>query len=333
MRDLRQRPRAVSSASCPAATAASRWPMPSSSISASEFDWDVELALPGRRGQAGPARASGAARLDELDGAELGRRPTGALRRDARFHPAGSLRRAEAAPRRRTLKGTTMADISLEAVTGKLNRVGYDTFIQALRQAKGAGNRNVELAHWLLHILQKERTDLALTADHFKLDRARLLDGSRRRRRAASARTRPRCPASPTRSSTSLDRGWHYATLFFGETQIRTGHLLVAALKSIELRRALVQPLHGVRQDPGRRARRRAIAQDLGAVRTRRTCGRWTAPACARPGRRAPRRPHGAEGHDGARPLLAGPDRQGRSPARWTRSSAATTRSARSSTC
>ena len=25
-----------------------------------------------------------------------------------------------------------------------------------------------------------------------------------------------------------LDRGWHYATLFFGETQIRTGHLLVA---------------------------------------------------------------------------------------------------------
>ena len=24
-----------------------------------------------------------------------------------------------------------------------------------------------------------------------------------------------------------LDRGWHYATLFFGETQIRTGHLLV----------------------------------------------------------------------------------------------------------
>ena len=42
-----------------------------------------------------------------------------------------------------------MADISLEAVTGKLNRIGYDAFIQALRQAKGAGNRNVELAHWL----------------------------------------------------------------------------------------------------------------------------------------------------------------------------------------
>jgi len=33
------------------------------------------------------------------------------------------------------------ADISVESVTGKLNRVGYDAFIQALRQAKGAGNR------------------------------------------------------------------------------------------------------------------------------------------------------------------------------------------------
>ena len=31
-----------------------------------------------------------------------------------------------------------MADISLEAVAGKLNRVGYEAFFQALRQAKGA---------------------------------------------------------------------------------------------------------------------------------------------------------------------------------------------------
>ena len=44
-----------------------------------------------------------------------------------------------------------------------------------------------------------------------------------------------------------LDRGWHYATLFFGETQIRTGHLLVAALKSLELRRAPHQRLEGIR--------------------------------------------------------------------------------------
>jgi len=64
-----------------------------------------------------------------------------------------------------------MADISLEAVAGKLNRVGYEALFKALRQAKGAGNRNVELAHWLTHIMQAERSDITLTADHFKLDR------------------------------------------------------------------------------------------------------------------------------------------------------------------
>jgi type VI secretion system protein VasG len=131
------------------------------------------------------------------------------------------------------------ADISVEQVTGKLNRVGYDAFIQALRQAKGAGNRNIELSHWMLHLLQKDRTDLALTADHFKLSRAKLLsdamavvNGFRK--------NETEMPGISNQISDALDRGWHYATLLFGETQIRTGHLLVAMLKSLELRRALL---------------------------------------------------------------------------------------------
>ncbi|ODT54147.1 MAG: ClpV1 family T6SS ATPase [Methylobacterium sp. SCN 67-24] len=131
-----------------------------------------------------------------------------------------------------------MADISLEAVTGKLNRVGYEAFIQALRQAKGAGNRNVELAHWLAQILQRRSTDIGLTAQHYGLDMARLatdiggvIEGFRK--------NETEMPGVANNVVDVLDRGWHYATLFFGETQIRTGHVLVAALKSLELRRAL----------------------------------------------------------------------------------------------
>ena len=130
-----------------------------------------------------------------------------------------------------------MADISLEAVTGKLNRVGYEAFIQALRHAKGQGHRNVELAHWLFHILQQERNDLALTADHFKLDRAKLLadigtaiNGFRK--------NETEMPGISNTVIDLLDRGWHYATLAFGETQIRTGHILVGGSKSMELKRA-----------------------------------------------------------------------------------------------
>ncbi|MEN3380078.1 MAG: type secretion system protein VasG [Hyphomicrobiales bacterium] len=131
-----------------------------------------------------------------------------------------------------------MADISLEAVTGKLNRVGYDAFIQALRQAKGAGNRNLELAHWLGHILQNNRSDLTLTIDHFQLDRAKMLmdlgdaiGGLRQ--------NQTEMPEISDQIQELLDAGWYYATLFFGETQIRTGHLIVGALKKNELRRAL----------------------------------------------------------------------------------------------
>src|SRR6202048_338021 len=130
-----------------------------------------------------------------------------------------------------------MADISLEAAAVKLNRVVYEAFFKALRQAKGAGNRNVELAHWLAHILQGERSDIGLTADHFKLDRGRLMtdvtavvNGFRK--------NETEMPAVSNTVMDLLDRGWHYATLFFGETQIRTGHILVGAMQSRELARA-----------------------------------------------------------------------------------------------
>src|SRR3954465_1347817 len=131
-----------------------------------------------------------------------------------------------------------MADISLETVAGKLNRVGYEAFFKALRQAKGAGNRHVELAHWLVHILQLENTDISATADYFKLDRAALLSDVQ----AVVAGFRKNETEMPAVSNTVMDlfdRGWHYATLMFGETQIRTGHLLVGALQSRDLARAL----------------------------------------------------------------------------------------------
>ncbi len=131
-----------------------------------------------------------------------------------------------------------MSDISLETVTGKLNRVGYEAFIQALRQAKLAGNRNLELAHWLQAMLRIERTDLALTIDRFKIDRAKL-EGDIDRAVSAFRRNETEMPGISNAVLDLLDRGWHYATLFFGETQIRTGHILFAAAKSAEVRRIL----------------------------------------------------------------------------------------------
>ena len=133
-----------------------------------------------------------------------------------------------------------MADISLETVAGKLNRLGYDAFLQSLRHARGEGNRNVELSHWMFHIVSNPKSDISVTIQHLRLNRAQLLkdlatviDGLRK--------NATEMPAISDQLTEILDRGWHYATLLFAETQIRTGHALVAALKSRELRRELIQ--------------------------------------------------------------------------------------------
>ena len=223
-----------------------------------------------------------------------------------------------------------MADISLEAVTGKLNRVGYEAFIQALRQAKSAGNRNLELAHWLGHILQNERSDITLTADHFKLDRAKLLMDLGDAIGGLRA-NQTEMPEISDQVQDVLDGGWYYATLFFGETQIRTGHLLVGAFKKSELRRALA----GLSREFGKinvdtlsdRAPHDLAQFGGGKSAPDGRLGSARAPARpaprTRPGRAAPPRSTGSR--------RISPRRRRR--ARWTRSSGATRRSGRSSTC
>ena len=131
-----------------------------------------------------------------------------------------------------------MADVSLETVTGKLNQVGYDTFMQALRHAKGAGNRNLELEHWLLKMLQMPGSDVALTIDHFKLDLAQLLT-QLNAVVSGFAGNKTEMPGISENIIDALDRSWHYATLLFGETQIRTGHILSAVLKEPKLSRTM----------------------------------------------------------------------------------------------
>lgn len=132
-----------------------------------------------------------------------------------------------------------MSDISHETVTGKLNRVGYDSFFQALRRARSAGHRNVELAHFLAALHAQEGSDIACTADAYRLDRGRLA-ADLTKAIDAMRRNQTEMPNISDDIITLLDRGWHYATLMFGETQIRSGHLLVSALKTDGLRRALL---------------------------------------------------------------------------------------------
>jgi type VI secretion system protein VasG len=68
-----------------------------------------------------------------------------------------------------------MAEINIEKYAGKMNRVGYDAFLQGMRFARGEKNRNVEVCHWLFHVIANQNSDISVTLNELKLDRGRAL--------------------------------------------------------------------------------------------------------------------------------------------------------------
>ncbi len=133
-----------------------------------------------------------------------------------------------------------MTAITIEKFAGKMNRLGYDAFLQAMRQARGDGNRNVELSHWLFHAVSHQNGDISVTLRGLGLDRGQLLkDLGQAIDRLQKNVTET--PGISERLADGLNHAWTYATLFFGEAQIRTGHLLVALLNDLTLRREIEQ--------------------------------------------------------------------------------------------
>lgn len=133
-----------------------------------------------------------------------------------------------------------MAEINIETYAGKMNRAGYDAFLQAMRYARGEKNRNVELAHWVFHILSNKKSDVSCTLQHLGLDRGKALKEADH----AMARLDKNVTESPGISeglSATLNHAWTYATLFFGEAQIRSGHALLAMLNDVNLRREVTR--------------------------------------------------------------------------------------------
>ena len=132
-----------------------------------------------------------------------------------------------------------MSEISRTALFGKLNSLAYKAIEGATVFCKLRGNPYVELVHWIQQILQTPDSDLHRIVRHFELDSSRLA------RDITEALDRlPRGASSISDLSShvenAVERGWVYATLMFGETQVRTGHLAVGMLKTPSLRNALV---------------------------------------------------------------------------------------------
>ncbi|MFJ2549671.1 type VI secretion system ATPase TssH [Pseudomonas sp. NPDC087612] len=132
-----------------------------------------------------------------------------------------------------------MGEISRAALFGKLNSVAYKAIEAATVFCKLRGNPYVELAHWFHQLLQLQDSDLHRIIRQFNLEPARLA------RELTEALDRlPRGSTSITDLSSqveeAVERGWVYGSLMFGESQVRTGYLVLGILKTPSLRNALL---------------------------------------------------------------------------------------------
>ncbi len=132
-----------------------------------------------------------------------------------------------------------MPEISRTALFGKLNPLAYKAIEGATVFCKLRGNAYVELQHWLVQILNTQDSDLHRIIKHYGLDSAALAADL-----TASLDRLPRGASSVTDLSSwvenAVERAWVYGSLMFGDTQVRTGYLVVGLLKTPSLRNALM---------------------------------------------------------------------------------------------
>src|ERR1700757_221599 len=97
-----------------------------------------------------------------------------------------------------------MGDISRTALFGKLNSVAYKAIEGATVFCKLRGNPYVEVAHWIHQILQLQGSDLSPHIED------------------------------------AVERAWVWATLKYGDAQVRTGYVVLAMLKTATLKNVLL---------------------------------------------------------------------------------------------
>ncbi len=132
-----------------------------------------------------------------------------------------------------------MAEISRAALFGKLNSLCYKSIESATVFCKLRGNPYVELVHWIKQILELQDSDLHRIARHFELNPSHLakdvtaaLDNLQRGATSISDLS--------AHIEATVEQAWTYATLMMGDYRVRSGHLMIALLKTKALRNILL---------------------------------------------------------------------------------------------
>src|SRR6202030_306042 len=128
-----------------------------------------------------------------------------------------------------------MSEIKRSILFGKLNPIGYKAVESATIFCKMRGNPYVELVHWFNQIFQAADSDLHRIIKYFGLNASRLATDL-----TTALDKLPRGATSISDFSphleNAIERGWVFGSLLFGEDRVRTGHVVVALLKTPDLR-------------------------------------------------------------------------------------------------
>jgi type VI secretion system protein VasG len=132
-----------------------------------------------------------------------------------------------------------MSEISRVALFGKLNPMAYKAIESATVFCKMRGNPYVEFVHWLAQLLQTQGSDMEAIVRHYQFDASALA-----RDITAALDRLPRGSTAISDFSdhieVSIQQGWLYGTLMFGQAQVRSGYVLLGMLQSKNLHSVLV---------------------------------------------------------------------------------------------
>lgn len=132
-----------------------------------------------------------------------------------------------------------MSEISRSKLFGKLNAIGFKAIESATTFCKLRGNPYVEIVHWFHQILQLQDSDLHQIIKKFDLQPSKIAkdftDALDRLPRGATS-----ISDLSAHVDEAVERGWIFATLMFGQNQVRVGHLIIGCLKTPSLRNTLL---------------------------------------------------------------------------------------------
>ena len=120
-------------------------------------------------------------------------------------------------------------NISLKSLAQRLNPVCHRALEAAAGLCLSQTNYNVEIEHWLMKLIEANHTDLIDIFRRFEVDEAHVRrDLTQAIDRFKTGNSRP--PALSPDTVQLAQNGWLLGSIEFGESKIRSGHLLLALL-------------------------------------------------------------------------------------------------------